>query len=135
MTFNTKILHEHTGPISVFCLKMKLSIQSYQIVIMTLTWVGGWHFPHSNLLPSQGLIQAVFNTGIPILGTLIWVCPNLILVKLKLQLNTIPVFWSNQQHNLNIITKKYKINVMYSLFELLNDNIGTQLQSCCNFVG
>ena len=26
----------------------------------------------------QGLIQTVFNIGIPILGALIWVCPNLI---------------------------------------------------------
>ena len=29
----------------------------------------------------QGLIQAVFDIGIPILGTRIWVCPNLILSK------------------------------------------------------
>ena len=27
---------------------------------------------------SQGLIQTVFDIGIPILGTLIWACPNLI---------------------------------------------------------
>ena len=31
----------------------------------------------------QGLIQAVFNIGIPILGKLIWACPNLILSKTK----------------------------------------------------
>ena len=30
---------------------------------------------------TQGLIQTVFNISIPILGTLIWVCPNLILYK------------------------------------------------------
>ena len=29
----------------------------------------------------QGLIQAVFDIGIPILGRLIWACPNLILSK------------------------------------------------------
>ena len=29
--------------------------------------------------PVQGLIQAVFDIGIPILGTLTWACPNLIL--------------------------------------------------------
>ena len=32
-------------------------------------------------LHEQGLIQAVFDVGIPILGTLIWECPNLILNK------------------------------------------------------
>ena len=31
----------------------------------------------------QGLIHAVSNIGIPILGTLIWACPDLILVKSK----------------------------------------------------
>ena len=31
----------------------------------------------------QGLIQAVFDIGTPILGTLIWVSPNLILIKNK----------------------------------------------------
>ena len=31
----------------------------------------------------QGLIQAVFDIGIPILGTLIWLCPNLILSKIE----------------------------------------------------
>ena len=31
----------------------------------------------------QGLRQAVFDIGIPILGTIIWVCPNLILSKTK----------------------------------------------------
>ena len=35
----------------------------------------------SSLIYRQGLIQAVFDIGIPILGTLIWVCPNLILSK------------------------------------------------------
>ena len=34
----------------------------------------------------QGLIQAVFDKGIPILGILIRACPNLILSKLKLPL-------------------------------------------------
>ena len=32
---------------------------------------------------NQGLIQAVFDIGIPILGTLIWVCPNSIIGKVK----------------------------------------------------
>ena len=35
----------------------------------------------SNLNNIQGLIQAVFDIGIPILGTLIWACPNLMLSK------------------------------------------------------
>ena len=30
---------------------------------------------------TQGLTQDVFNISIPVLGTLIWVCPNLILGK------------------------------------------------------
>ena len=40
--------------------------------------------PLAKMLPvpkSQGLIQAAFDFGIPILGTLIWACPNLILSK------------------------------------------------------
>ena len=69
----------------------------------------------------QGLMQAVFDIGIPILGTIIWACPNLILSKTETTVNTFPVFWSSQQNNLNIITRKYKINLMYSLFRLLND--------------
>ena len=32
---------------------------------------------------NQGLIKAVFNIDIPILGTQIWACPNLILIKNK----------------------------------------------------
>ena len=32
----------------------------------------------------QGLIQAVFDIGIPILGTLIWVCQNTILSKTEI---------------------------------------------------
>ena len=32
----------------------------------------------------QVLIQAVFDIGIPILGTLIWACPNLILSKTEI---------------------------------------------------
>ena len=31
----------------------------------------------------QRLIQAVFDIGTPILGTLVWACPNLILSKSK----------------------------------------------------
>ena len=33
--------------------------------------------------PTQGLVQAIFNIGIPILGTLIWACSNLIKGKVK----------------------------------------------------
>ena len=36
------------------------------------------------MVNSQGLIQVVFNIGIPILGILIWVCPNLIIGKVKI---------------------------------------------------
>ena len=43
-------------------------------------------------------------------GTLIWPCPNQMLSKSETTVNTISVFWSNQQHNLNIMTRKYKIN-------------------------
>ena len=43
--------------------------------------------------PSQGLIQAVFKIDIPILGTLIWTCANLILIsKIKLPLYVIAAF-------------------------------------------
>ena len=45
---------------------------------------------------------------------------------LKLPLNAIPLFWSNQQHNVNIITREKK-NVIYSLFGLLNNNTGSLL--------
>ena len=34
-------------------------------------------------LHNQGLIQTVFDISIPILGTLIWACPNLILRKIE----------------------------------------------------
>ena len=54
-------------------------------------------------------------------------------VKLKLPLNAIPIFRSDQQRNVNIITRKQKINITYSLFGLLNDNIGASL--CSNLVG
>ena len=77
----------------------------------------------------QGLILAVFNIGISILGTLIWDFPK---VKLKLQLSTTLVFLSNQQCNLNIITRKYEVNILYSSFGLLNDNFGIL---CYNLVG
>ena len=72
---------------------------------------------------------AVFNIGISILGTPIWVFPK---VKLNLQLNTILVFLSNQQCNLNITTRKFEVNILCSLFGLLNDNFGTP---CYNLVG
>ena len=81
----------------------------------------------------MGLIQAVFDISIPILGTLIWAFPKLIFSKLKLQLKTTPDFLSNQQRNMNIITRKQKTNVMYSLFGLLNHKFGTSL--CHNLVG
>ena len=48
---------------------------------------------------------------------------------MKLQLGTIPVFWSNQQYSLKIITRKYEINVMYCLVGLLKDDFGI---SCYN---
>ena len=35
-----------------------------------------------SVLSSQGLIQAIFGIGLPILGTLIWACPNSILNKI-----------------------------------------------------
>ena len=44
----------------------------------------------------RGWYQAIFDIGIPILGTLIWACRNLILRKTETPINAIPVFWSNQ---------------------------------------
>ena len=41
---------------------------------------------------SQGLIQAAFNIGIPILGTLIWTCPNFILSKTETTIKCNPGF-------------------------------------------
>ena len=42
-------------------------------------WEKGWDLGYNSM--EQGLMQAVFDSGIPILGTLIWACPNLILSK------------------------------------------------------
>ena len=54
-------------------------------------WEKGWDLGYNSM--EQGLIQAAFDSGIPILGTLIWACPNLILSKTKkLQLYAVPVF-------------------------------------------
>lgn len=50
--------------------------------------------------------QAVFEINILILGTLIWVCPNLSLRKTETTINHNSSFWSNQQYNMNIITRK-----------------------------
>ena len=43
----------------------------------------------------QGLIQTVFNITIPILGTYIWVWPNLILIKINV----------TSKHNLSFLIK------------------------------
>ena len=43
------------------------------------------------------------------------------------------VFRSNQEHNVNIIMRKQKINAIYSLLGLLNDNIRSSLR--CNLIG
>ena len=68
-------------------------------------WEKGWDLGYNSM--EQGLMQAVFDSGIPILGTLIWACPNLILSKTKkLQLYAVPVFRSNQQHNVDIMARK-----------------------------
>ena len=58
---------------------------------------------------------------------------KVILIKAETTINAIPVFWSNKQHNVTIIMSKQKINVIYSLFGLYNDNIGSSL--CYNLVG
>ena len=42
---------------------------------------------------SQGLMQAIFDIGIPILTTLIWACPHLILIENKTEpVNVVPAF-------------------------------------------
>ena len=46
----------------------------------------------TNILLIQGLIQAVFDIGIPILGTLIWACLNLILRKIETNIKCISSF-------------------------------------------
>ena len=53
-----------------------------------------------------GLIEAVFNIGIPILGTLTWACPNLIFSKTETTVKHNSSFLSNQQRNVNITTRK-----------------------------
>ena len=54
----------------------------------------------------QGFIQVVFDIGIPILGTLIWTCPNLTLSKTKTTIKRTIPFQQNQQHNVNLIRSK-----------------------------
>ena len=87
--------------------------------------------PAASIKCSQGLIQAVFSIGTPSLGALIWACPNLILS--KTETTGFQFFVKISKNNLNVITRKYKIDLKYSLFGLLNDNIGTSL--CYNLVG
>ena len=57
------------------CVPHKLTVQHMVLI------VGGFNLNQVLLENFQGLIQAVFQIGIPIFGTLIWVCPNLILSK------------------------------------------------------
>ena len=71
------------------------------------------------------MIKAVFNIRTPILGTLIWACPNLIFSKTETTVKHNSSFLSNKQRDLNIITRKLKTNVMHSLFGLLNNNFRT----------
>ena len=52
----------------------------------------------------RGLIKAVFNIRIAILGTIIWACPNLVFSKTETTVKH--KFLSNQQRNFNIITRK-----------------------------
>ena len=52
---------------------------------------------------TRGSIQAVFDIGIPILGTVIWVCLNLILSETETTIKHNSSFLSNQQHDVNII--------------------------------
>ena len=60
------------------------------------------------------LAQAVFDMSVPILGTLIRACPNLILSKTETTVKHNSSFLIKSARNLNIITRKYKISVMYS---------------------
>ena len=64
----------------------------------------------------------------------IWACPNLTLSKTEptIKHNSSFLTKKNQQHNVNITMRKWNINVMYNLFGLLNDIIGSWL--CCNLV-
>ena len=74
-----------------------------------------------------GVDKGCFQHWNTILGTLIWVWPNLIFSKTATTVKHNSNFLSNQQRNLNIITRKFKTNVMYSLFGLLNNNFRTSL--------
>ena len=76
----------------------------------------------------RGFIQAVLNIGIPILDMLIWACPNLIFSKTETTVKHNSSFSERcSERHMNIITKKYKVNVIYSLYRLLNDYFGTSL--------
>ena len=55
---------------------------------------------------SQGFTQSVFDSGIPISGSLTWTCRNIILSKTESTIKRNSSFLSNQQHNVNIITRK-----------------------------
>ena len=57
----------------------------------------------------RGFIHAVFDMVISTLRTIIWVCSNLILSKVKTTSNNNSSFWSFQSHN-------KKINAIYSPF-------------------
>ena len=79
-----------------------------------------------------GLIQAVFDIDIPILGILIWACLNLILRKIETTIKRVSSFLIKSitwEH----IKEKIINRCNVSSFGLLNDNIGSSL--CCNLFG
>ena len=56
-------------------------------------------------------MQAVFDIGVPILGALIWTCPNSILLKILTNSKCNSSFLIiSQLHNMNIVTKKQQNN-------------------------
>ena len=82
---------------------------------------------HSSLRGlNQGLIQAAFDIDIPILGTLIWACLNLILRKIETTIKCVSSFLIKSitycEHNKKKIINKCNV----SSFGLLNDILGHQ---------
>ena len=72
-----------------------------------------WNLQNPVLKTCRRLIQAVFDIGLPILGTLIWACPNLIFSKTETTVKHNSIFLiksaMRSEHNNQKIENKYNV--------------------------
>ena len=77
-----------------------------------------WNLQNPALKTCRGLIQAVFDIGIPIVGTLIWACPNLIFSKTETTFKHNSSFLIKSaiqsEHNNQKIENKYNVGFVWA---------------------